>query len=151
MAVSVSSGSPAVAESSRLQLALLILRVVVGIIFAMHGGQKLFVFGFGGVIGFFTKMGIPLPVIAGPVVTLVEFLGGLALIAGVATRVAAILIACDMLGAILFVHGRNGLFLPTGMEYALTMLAVAVTLALAGAGAYSVDAALGGRRRAPAP
>ncbi len=149
--MAVPASSVAAEESPRLQLALLILRVVVGIIFAVHGGQKLFVFGFGGVIGFFTKMGIPLPLVAGPVVTLVEFLGGLALIAGVATRVAAILIGCDMLGAILFVHGKNGLFLPTGMEYALTMLAVAVTLALAGAGAYSIDASLGGRRRAPAP
>jgi len=149
MAVSVSPGSSsAVAESSRLQLALLILRVVVGIIFAIHGGQKLFVFGFGGVIGFFTKVGIPLPVIAGPVVTLVEFLGGLALVAGVVTRVAAVLIALDMVGAILLVHLKNGFFLPTGFEYALTMLTVAVFLALAGAGAYSVDGAMVGRRRA---
>jgi putative oxidoreductase len=150
MAVPVSSGSSsAVAESSRLALALLILRVVVGVVFAIHGGQKLFVFGFGGVIGFFTKAGIPLPVVAGPVVTLVEFLGGLALIAGVVTRVAAILIACDMLGAILFVHLKGGFFAPAGFEYPLTVLAAAVCLAIAGAGAYSVDGAMGGGRRAP--
>lgn len=143
MAVSVSSSSSA----SRLQLALLILRVVVGIIFVVHGGQKLFVFGFGGVIGFFTKIGIPLPMIAGPIVTIVEFFGGLALLAGVFTRVAAILIACDMVGAILFVHLKGGFFLPTGFEYALAMLSAAVVLALAGPGAYSIDARLGGRRR----
>jgi putative oxidoreductase len=143
MAVSVSSSSSA----SRLQLALLILRVVVGIIFVVHGGQKLFVFGFGGVIGFFTKIGIPLPMIAGPIVTIVEFFGGLALLAGVFTRVAAILIACDMVGAILFVHLKGGFFLPTGFEYALTMLSAAVVLALAGPGAYSIDASMGGRRR----
>ncbi len=152
MAVSVSSGSSAsVAGSSRLQLALFILRVVVGLIFVIHGGQKLFVFGFGGVIGFFTKAGIPLPMISGPVVTLVEFLGGLALIAGVVTPVAAILIACDMLGAIFLVHLKNGFFAPNGFEYPFALLAAAVCLALAGAGAYSVDAALGGRRRGAGP
>lgn len=149
MAVSVSSGSSAtVAESSRLQLALFILRVVVGLIFVIHGGQKLFQYGFGNVIGSFGKMGIPLPAIAGPVVTIVEFFGGLALVAGVVTRVAAILIACDMLGAILFVHLKNGFFGPGGFEYPLSLLAASVCLALAGASAYSVDAAMAGRRRA---
>jgi putative oxidoreductase len=150
MAVSVSGSAASSVESSRLQLALLILRLVVGLVFVIHGGQKLFVFGFGGVIGFFTKIGIPLPVIAAPVVTIVEFFGGLALIAGVVTRVAAILIACDMVGAILFVHLKAGFFGPNGFEYPLTLLAAAVCLALAGAGAYSVDAALEGRR-VPAP
>jgi putative oxidoreductase len=148
MAVPVSSPS-VVPGRSRLDWALLAIRLVVGIVFAVHGGQKLFVFGFGGVIGFFGKMGIPLPAIAGPVVTLVELLGGLALLAGVATRIAALLIACDMLGAILFVHLRNGFFLPQGYEYALTLLIVALALALAGPGAYSVDATLAARRRGP--
>jgi putative oxidoreductase len=140
--------STPVAARPQLARALLLLRLIVGIIFVVHGGQKLFVFGFGGVIGFFGKMGIPVPAIAGPVVTLVELLGGLALIVGVATRVAAVLIACDMLGAILFVHLRNGFFLPQGYEYAFTLLAVAIALALAGPGPYSVDAALAARRRA---
>ncbi len=146
MAVPVTSAPAATTSTSRLDLALLIIRVIVGIVFAVHGGQKLFVFGFGGVIGFFAKIGIPLPVVAGPIVTLVELLGGLALIAGIFTRPAAILIACDMLGAILFVHLKNGFFLPTGFEYALSMLAVAIGLALAGAGGYSADAAMARKR-----
>jgi len=146
-AVPVSSASATTSTAtSRLDLALLIIRVVVGIVFVMHGGQKLFFIHIGGVIGFFGKIGIPLPVLAAPVVTFVELLGGLALIAGGFTRLAAILIACDMLGAILFVHIRNGFFMPGGVEFALSLLAVAIGLALVGAGAYSADAAMARRR-----
>ena len=135
-----------VAGSHRTDLALLVLRIVVGLVFAIHGGQKLFVYGFGGVIGGFGKMGIPIPVVAGPVVTLVEFLGGLALILGVVTRWAALLIAIDMVGAILFVHIGKGFFSPGGFEYPLSLLAAAVALALAGAGGYSLDARIAGGR-----
>lgn len=125
---------------------LTILRVVVGIVFAAHGGQKLFVYGFHGVTGSFTKMGIPLPAVSAIVVTLVEFLGGIALIAGLFTRWAAILLAINMSVAVLKVHARNGFFLPGGFEYALTLLAANVALALTGPGAAALDSA-GGRRR----
>ena len=116
-----------------------VLRVIVGVVFLVHGSQKLFSFGFSGVTAFFTHAGIPLPAVAAPVVTLVEFLGGMALILGVGTRVAALLLACDMLGAIVFVHFKGGFFMPTGYEFALTMLAANLSLALTGSGAASVD------------
>src|SRR2546427_13172281 len=58
------------------------LRLVVGLVFAVHGAQKLFVFGLGGAAGFMAKVGIPLPSVAAVVVMAVEILGGLALILG---------------------------------------------------------------------
>lgn len=129
-------------KTSELQsLGIAVLRVVVGAAFLIHGGQKLFVFGFHGVGAFFAQLGIP--AFLAPVVTLVEFLGGAALILGLFTRWAALLIAADMVGAILFVHGKNGFFLPNGFEYALTMLAANLGLALAGAGAFALDNILG--------
>jgi putative oxidoreductase len=117
---------------------LTVLRVVVGVVFLVHGYQKLFTFGIHGVAGMFGHMGIPLPAFFAVVVTLVEFVGGLLLIVGVATRVAAAFIAMDMLGAILFVHAKHGFFNPGGVEFPLTLLSAAVCLTLAGGGALSL-------------
>src|SRR5512146_315922 len=116
-----------------------LVRLAVGTVFLVHGSQKLFVFHFAGVTQFFAQAGIPLPSVSAVVVTLVEFLGGLALVLGLGTRVAATFLAINMLGAITLVHLKNGFFLPTGFEYAFTLLLVNVGLVLSGPGALAVD------------
>lgn len=116
-----------------------LLRVMIGVVFLMHGGQKLFVFGFHGVAGMLSSLKIPLPAIFAVVVTLVELLGGVGLLLGLVTRIAAALLMVDMLVAVLVVHLKNGFFFPTGFEYPLTLLVANLCLALAGPGELSID------------
>jgi len=116
-----------------------LLRVVVGVVFFVHGCQKLFVFHIAGVVGFFQHFVIPAPTFSAPVVTVVEFVGGAALLLGLGTRIAALLLTFDMLGAIAFVHAKNGFFMPTGYEFAMTLAAANICLLLAGAGTASID------------
>src|SRR2546422_94584 len=114
------------------------LRLVVGVAFVMHGGQKLFVYGVSGTAAFFGSLGIPAPLAAAVVVTFVEFLGGIALVIGFRTRWAAVLLAIDMLVAIVTVHLRHGFFVPDGIEFPLILLGATLTLMLAGPGAAAM-------------
>ena len=127
---------------------LTLLRAVTGVIFAAHGAQKLFVYGFDGVAGAFAQMGVPFAAVVGPVVGFVELFGGLALIAGLLTRLAGVGLTAVMLGALFLVHLPAGFFAPNGYEFVLMLAASAITLTLTGAGRYSIDALIG-RRRAP--
>jgi putative oxidoreductase len=126
-----------------------ILRLVLGVIFFAHGAQKMLGwfggYGFTGTMGFFTNaMHIPAPFAFLAIVA--EFFGGLGLILGFLTRIAALGIFSNMIVAIAMVHHQFGFFMNwtgtqkgEGYEYHLLMLAVTVFLMIGGAGAYSVD------------
>lgn len=119
---------------------LLILRIAVGLIFAVHGAQKFFLFGIDGTAGFLGSVGVPLPQIAAIVLIIIELLGGLALLIGLGTRYVAALLAVDMAVALLTVHLPNGFFVDGGgMEFVLVLLAGSLFFALNGGGGLAVD------------
>jgi len=90
---------PALTTSART-----ILRVIAGFLFAAHGWQKFNEFTIAGTQAAFTQMGVPAAQAVAPVVATLELVGGVALILGVLTRVFAVLLALDMLGALFMVH-----------------------------------------------
>jgi putative oxidoreductase len=128
-----------------------VLRVAIGAVFVAHGGQKLFgIWGGGGLAAtssFFGQLGLtpsyPLAIVVG----LVEFAGGLMLIAGAATLYVALALAVNMVVATWKVHLANGFFLNWNMvpgqghgyEFNLALLGALVSLMLTGPGAFSVD------------
>jgi putative oxidoreductase len=132
-------------------VAFTILRLVLGVVFFAHGAQKMLGwfggFGFQGTMGFFTHMGMPAPVAL--LIICTEFFGGLGMIFGLLTRIAALGIGCLMIGAIFMVHLPNGFFMNwmgtqkgEGFEYHLLVIAIAGALLLRGAGAFSLDRTL---------
>jgi putative oxidoreductase len=134
------------ATPRQLAVGIALVRIITGVVFIAHGYQKFFVFGIAGATGAFTQMGIPAPTITAPAVAILELAGGIALILGLLTRIAALGFVVEMLGAIFLVHLKNGFFLPNGAEFALTLLMSSLALVIAGAGAFSVDEAIASRR-----
>lgn len=127
------------------------MRLVLGVVFLAHGCQKMLGwfggYGYTGTMGFFTHMGVPAGLAFMIIIT--EFFSGLGLIVGLLTRIPAFGIACLMVGAIFTVHLQNGFFMNwygnqkgEGYEYHLLAIAIAATLLLRGAGAFSADRAL---------
>jgi putative oxidoreductase len=130
------------APSAAPSLGLLVLRVVIGAVFAAHGAQKIFEFTLAGTVGSFAGMGIPLPEIAAPVVAFLELIGGILLVLGLFTRPVGILLAIDMVVALVAVHLPAGLWVGEGgYEFVAVLGAGALALALTGAGRFSLDRA----------
>lgn len=126
------------ADGSKMQsCGLTVLRIVVGVVFAMHGWQKIHVFHLAGVSGMLSHLGIPMPTIFAVILITVEFLGGILLITGLATRGPAVLLAVDMLVAIITTHMRHGFFVPNGIELPFTLLGAVICLAISGGGSFS--------------
>ena len=130
-------------RSTNAGMGLLILRVAVGFVFAMHGFGKLFGppfvgQGIDGTTAFFTQLGIPLPTVAAWGVALAESLGGLALIAGAAVPLFALILSVDIAVAILFLIAKLGKSLFGGVELELVLLAGSLCLFFAGPGIMSV-------------
>ena len=115
---------------------LTVLRVAMGLVFAFHGYAK-FAAGLGKASAFFAKVSIPLPELTGPVIAVLELVGGILLVLGFATRWLGLLFAIEMLVATFWVQmpakGWNG------SELQRMLLAGSITLFFAGAGKLAID------------
>ncbi|MGC4189993.1 MAG: DoxX family protein [Thermomicrobiales bacterium] len=131
-------------------LGLLMIRVVTGIVFFMHGYQKLVDNGISATQQGFDMMGVPLPDLTAIVVTFVELIGGAALIVGAFTPIVGLILAVDMLSALFIVHIDAGFFaMNGGFELVMVLGAMALGVAIAGPGRYSIDAATSLASRLP--
>ncbi len=143
-----------------------IVRLVLGVVFIAHGAQKMLGwfggYGYSATMGAFTKqMGIP--AVFAFLAIAAEFFGGLGLILGLLSRIAAFGIGVEMAVAVALVHRHFGLFMNwtgaqkgEGFEYHLLAIALAFALLVKGAGAYSLDRLIyqrfvSGRHRAAGP
>jgi putative oxidoreductase len=132
--------------------ALMVLRIVLGVVFFAHGAQK--TLGWFGGAGFdqtfyrFTQV-LNIPSFFAILAIAAEFLGGIGLLVGLLARIAAFGIAVNMVVAVVLMHAQNGFFMNwtgkqhgEGFEFHLLAIAMAFFVMLRGAGAWSVDRAL---------
>ncbi len=138
--------------STQDDVAPLVMRVMLGIVFFPHGAQKVFGwfggYGLEGTLNFFTQtMGVPL--VFAILVIVAEFVGALGLIVGFLTRIAAFGVASVMTGAIFMVHLKHGFLMNwagkqagEGFEYHLLAIALAVALMFTGGGKGSIDSCI---------
>ncbi|MFB3167147.1 DoxX family protein [Neobacillus sp. 179-C4.2 HS] len=127
-----------------INVGLLLIRLVIGVLFIGHGAQKLFGwfdgYGIKGTGGWFESIGIKPGVTMAVMAGLAELIGGILFALGLLTPLAGILIAGTMVMAIIKVHAVNGLWATqNGYEFNLTLLVVAIGVALIGPGQFAID------------
>jgi putative oxidoreductase len=128
-----------------LDVALLVMRLALAAVLLYHGLPK--VMNFGPTVSGFQGMHIPAPTLTAAFAVLSEVVGGILILLGIAVDIAGVLVIIDMLGAIVTVHWANGFdFTKGGWEHPFTVLAMALALALAGPGDYSVGIKQGAGR-----
>lgn len=135
--------------STRAGYGLTVLRIVVGIVFAAHGSQKLFGafggYGLAGTAQYMESVGLTPGYLMAAMAGGIEFFAGLALIIGLLTRPAALGLALLSLVAIFTVHVSNGLFMANnGYEFALALLGGSIAVLIEGAGKLSADRVIAG-------
>ena len=131
-----------------MSLGLFVLRVVIGLLIAGHGSQKLLGWfggpGFAKTVGMMKSQGFKVPQFWALLGSLGEFGGGVFFVLGLLTPLAAIAIVAAMLMAVVKFHWSKGLWgTKGGFEYPLVLLFVALVVGLVGAGSYSIDALIG--------
>ena len=127
-------------EDTRRGAGLLVLRLVVGATFLVHGLDKLI--DLGSAERNFASLGIPAPALMGPFVAITEIVGGGLLVVGLTTRLVGLALAGDMLVAFLTAHIGNGFFVNEGGgEFVLMLGGASLALVLTWAGRFSIDEA----------
>jgi putative oxidoreductase len=120
--------------------ALLLTRVLIGVVMFAHGYQKMVINGIGRTTEGFENLSIPLAIVSASFVTVVEFAGSVLLILGALTPLMCGLQLIIMVGAAVFVHGGNGIFISnSGWELVGVIGAGLLALAAVGPGRYSID------------
>src|ERR1017187_7467754 len=121
--------------------AYLILRLGLGVIMFAHGAQKAFGwfggYGLSATVDGMGKMGLPVFLVYLSIFT--EFLGGIAMIFGILTRIFGIALTINMAVAVIAVHLKNGMLGQGGFEYPLSLGLMALAISIGGPGILSLD------------
>lgn len=121
------------------EVALALVRAVVGVVFAVHGADKIFGSGLEAVTANFEVWRVPLPLLTAPLVAVLELAGGVLLVLGLGARPIAAALAFEMVIALWFVHREGGFFAPRGVELPFLLLVGCVAVTVGGPGKPSFE------------